>query len=87
MVIPQHLENAIAIPQEATYELQDKIFVYRIIDGKAVATRIEVNPIHDGVNYTVTKGLTVGDRIVTTGVGLLNDGDEIKVNDNAGGNV
>ncbi|MFR1749792.1 MAG: efflux RND transporter periplasmic adaptor subunit [Parabacteroides distasonis] len=87
VVIPQHLENAIAIPQEATYELQDKIFVYRIIDGKAVATRIEVNPIHDGVNYTVTKGLTVGDRIVTTGVGLLNDGDEIKVNDNAGGNV
>lgn len=87
VVIPQHLKNAIAIPQEATYELQDKIFVYRIIDGKAVATRIEVNPIHDGVNYTVTKGLTVGDRIVTTGVGLLNDGDEIKVNDNAGGNV
>lgn len=87
VVIPQHLENAIAIPQDATYELQDKIFVYRVIDGKAVATRIEVSPIHDGVNYTVTKGLTVGDRIVTTGVGLLNDGDEIKVNDNAGGNV
>lgn len=87
VVIPQHLENAIAIPQDATYELQDKIFVYRVIDGKAVATRIEVSPIHDGVNYTVTKGLTVGDRIVTTGVGLLNDGDEIKVNDNTGGNV
>ncbi|WP_180951534.1 efflux RND transporter periplasmic adaptor subunit [Alistipes sp. cv1] len=87
VVIPQHLENAIAIPQEATYELQDKIFVYRVIDGKAVATRIEVSPIHDGVNYTVTKGLSAGDVIVTTGVGLLNDGDEIKVNNKAGGNV
>lgn len=87
VVIPQLLKNAIAIPQEATYELQDKIFVYRIIDGKAVATRIEVSPIHDGVNYTVTKGLAAGDVIVTTGIGLLNDGDEIKINDNAGGNV
>lgn len=87
VVIPQQLENALSIPQEATYELQDKIFVYRVIDGKAVATRIEVSPIHDGVNYTVTKGLSAGDVIVTTGVGLLNDGDEIKVNNNAGGNV
>ena len=87
VVIPQQLENAISIPQEATYELQDKIFVYRVIDGRAVATRVEVSPIHDGVNYTVTKGLSAGDRIVTTGVGLLNDGDEITITDNAGGEV
>lgn len=87
VVIPQQLENAISIPQEATYELQDKIFVYRVIDGRAVTTRVEVSPIHDGVNYTVTKGLSAGDRIVTTGVGLLNDGDEITITDNAGGEV
>lgn len=87
VVIPKQLENAISIPQEATYELQDKIFVYRVIDGRAVATRVEVSPIHDGVNYTVTKGLSAGDRIVTTGVGLLNDGDEITITDNAGGEV
>lgn len=87
VVIPQRLDNAISIPQEATYELQDKIFVYRVIDGRAAATRIEVSPIHDGVNYTVTKGLTAGDRIVTSGVGLLNDGDEITVTDNEGGEV
>ena len=87
VVIPQQVENAISIPQEATYELQDKIFVYRVIDGRAVATRVEVSPIHDGVNYTVTKGLLAGDRIVTTGVGLLNDGDEIPITDNAGGEV
>ena len=87
VVIPQQVENAISIPQEATYELQDKIFVYRVIDGRAVATRVEVSPIHDGVSYTVTKGLSAGDRIVTTGVGLLNDGDEITITDNAGGEV
>ena len=87
VVIPQRLENAVAIPQEATYELQDKIFVYRVVDGRAVATRIEVSPIHDGVSYTVTRGLSAGDVIVTTGVGLLNDGDEITITDNGGGGV
>ncbi len=78
VIIPQKLENAIIIPQEATYELQDKIFVYRVIDGKSVATRIEVFPLNDGVNYAVTKGLTAGERIVTTGVGLLNNGDVVE---------
>lgn len=87
VVITQQQEHALSIPQEATYELQDKIFVYRVVDGRAAATRIEVSPIHDGVNYTVTKGLSAGDVIVTTGVGLLNDGDKIEVNNNAGGKV
>lgn len=87
VLIPQRLEKAIVIPQEATYELQDKIFVYRVVDGKAVATRIEVSPIHDGVSYTVTEGLSAGDRIVTTGVGLLEDGTQIEVNDSKGGGV
>ena len=52
-----------------------------------MATRIEVSPIHDGVSYTVTKGLAAGDVIVTTGVGLLNDGDEIEAIDHTGGEV
>lgn len=87
VVVPQQLENAISIPQEATYELQDRVFVYRVVDGKALSTGIEVSPRHDGVTYTVTKGLAAGDIIVTSGVGLLSDGDEITVNDSEGGNV
>lgn len=77
--IPYTLHRIITIPQDATYELQDKIFVYRVVDGKAIATRIEINPIHDGSNYTVMSGLSDGDVIVTTGVGLLNNGDVVTV--------
>lgn len=79
VLIPHLMEQVITIPQSATYELQDKIFVYRVIDDRAVSTRIAVSPIHDGVEYTVLSGLQPGDIIVTTGVGLLNDGDEITV--------
>lgn len=79
ILISQSLQDVISIPQEAAYELQNKLFVYRVIDGKAVSTPIEVNPIHDGVHYTVTSGLNVGDVIVTTGIGLLNNGDAVAV--------
>lgn len=79
VLIPQTLHDVISIPQEATYELQDKLFVYKVVEGKAVATRIEVNPVHDGLRYTVTSGLNVGDVIVTTGVGLLRNGDAVAV--------
>ena len=79
VLIPYRMDSVLSIPQSSTYELQDKIFVYRVSDGKAVATRIEVNPVHDGMNYTVVSGLAAGDVIVTTGVGLLKDGEEIVV--------
>lgn len=79
VLVPQTLHDVVSIPQEAAYELQDKLFVYKVVDGKAVSTRIEVNPVHDGMRYTVMSGLDAGDVIVTTGVGLLNNGDTVTV--------
>ena len=77
VVIPQVRENCIVIPQSATYELQDRIFVYKVVDGKAVATRIEVMDRNNGVEYIVEKGLRVGDVIVAEGAGLIREGTEI----------
>lgn len=79
IVIPRQLENVISIPQSATYELQDKIFAYKVEGGKAVATEIAVETISDGMNYIVKSGLQSGDTLVTEGIGLLQDGAEITV--------
>ena len=79
VLIPNIQQNVISIPQNATYELQDKIFVYRVVDGKAINTRITVHPVHDGNNYIVTSGLKPGDVIVATGIGLLKEGDTITI--------
>lgn len=79
IVIPRQLENVISIPQSATYELQDKIFAYKVEGGKAVATEITVETISDGMNYIVKSGLQSGDTLVTEGIGLLQDGAEITV--------
>lgn len=62
------------VPQGATYELQDKVFAYRVINGSAVSTPIEVFEINDGKEYIVKSGLRKGDVIVSEGAGLLKDG-------------
>ena len=78
IVIPMTLNNCIAIPQSATYELQDRIFVYKVIDGKASASEIHVTPQNNGKEYIVTSGLEVGDIIVAEGAGLIKEGTPIK---------
>lgn len=79
IIVPKVDNNAIVIPQEATSEVQDKIFVYVVgKDNKVKYTEIKVNPQNDGKNYIVTEGLHAGDRIVSKGIAKLSEGMQIK---------
>ncbi len=78
IIIPMIISDCIVIPQTATYELQDRIFVYKVVDGKASATEILVAPHNNGTEYIVTKGLEIGDVIVAEGAGLIKEGATIK---------
>ncbi len=79
IVVPTTDSGAILIPQEATSEVQNKVFVYVLGKGNKVKyTEITVNPQNDGHNYIVTSGLKVGDRYVSKGITSLTDGMEIK---------
>jgi membrane fusion protein (multidrug efflux system) len=70
--------NAIAIPQSSTVEIQDKMFVFKV-DGanKVIRTPITVSGT-SGANYLIEEGLKTGDRIVFDGIDKLKDGDTIK---------
>ena len=70
-VIFPYVENdVIIIPQKATYEIQDKKYVYLVNDSnKTESKAIEVFEINDGQEYIVTNGLKSGDKIVIEGVG------------------
>ena len=72
--IPMAYNNVIVIPQAATFELQDKILVYKVVDGKATSTNIEVAPNDNGTEYIVTNGLKTGDVIIADGAGLVREG-------------
>lgn len=74
VVLANAYKDCIAIPQAATFELQDKVYVYKIKDGKAASSMVEVEPISNGQEYIVKSGLTPGDVIVAEGVGLLREG-------------
>ncbi len=77
ILIPLVREHVIIIPQESTYEIQNKVYVYRVVNGKALATIVEVEPMPDGKHYIVNKGLKVGDVIIAEGAGLVKEGDPV----------
>lgn len=76
--IPSINKRSIVVPQSATYEMQDKRFIYKVVGGKAIATPIIVLPISNGKEFIVTSGLKPGDMIVSGGIANIKDGMEIK---------
>lgn len=78
ILVPTHATDAIIVPQSATFDVQDKKFVYVVNNDKTVATReITVLPQNNGQTYVVASGLRSGDRIVVDGVNQLKNGQKI----------
>lgn len=78
VVVPSIYKDCIAIPQGATVQMQDKVVVYKVVDGKAVSTLITVVGINDGREYVVLSGLQSGDEIISEGAGLVREGTQVK---------
>ena len=78
ILVPNHSNDAIMVPQSATFDVQDKKFVYVVNADKTVATReITVLPQNDGQTYVIASGLRAGERIVVDGVNQLKNGQKI----------
>lgn len=72
--IPQLQQSAVMIPQEATFEIQDKVFVFALTDSnKVVSKPIGISGKTTGY-YFVGSGLQPGEKIVLSGIGNLRDG-------------
>ncbi|WP_240646736.1 efflux RND transporter periplasmic adaptor subunit [Chitinophaga rhizosphaerae] len=70
----QEVPAAITIPQEATFEIQDKVLVYTVADSNKVASR-PIRIFGKTANfYFVSDGLKAGEKIVLSGTGNLKDG-------------
>ena len=76
--IPTTLEKAIVVPQGATYELQNKTFVYKVVDGKTKSSPVSLYRLNNGEEFVVEEGLKPGDVIIAEGAGLLKDGVEVR---------
>lgn len=78
VVIPSTYKDCIVIPQEATVRMQDKVIVYKVIDGKATSALISIVEINDGREYVVLDGLKAGEEIIAKGAGLVREGTVVK---------
>ncbi len=78
VILTSTFKDCIVVPQAATFELQDKVYVYKLVDGKASSAMIGVEKISDGKEYIVTSGLVPGDVIIAEGVGLMREGTPVR---------
>jgi len=67
-------EASILVPQSATMEMQDKVFVYALADSNKVTKRPITIVGKSGANYLIKDGLKAGDKIVTNGLDHLQEG-------------
>lgn len=79
IILPHRQEGCVVIPQHATFEVQDKVYAYKVENGVAKAKIIGVFEISNGKEYIVESGLIEGDTIVVEGIGILRDDTPIKI--------
>ena len=72
--IPQLFSNTLVVPIEATFEVQDKVFVFAVGDSNKVASKPITVSGKTTNYYFVTDGVKAGEKIVFSGVGNLQDG-------------
>ena len=77
IVLPYVMHQVIVIPQEAAVDTNNKYLIYKVVNGKAVATEVNVLHYNDGQNFVVTAGLEPGDSIIAEGAGFVTDGIEV----------
>lgn len=70
--------DAILVPQSATIEMQDKIFVFTV-DKENKVTKAPITIIgKSGTNYLIKEGVKSGDQIVLSGIDKLQEGQAIQ---------
>lgn len=73
----QH-DDAILVPQSATIEMQDKVFVYTLNKGNKVNKMPIVIIGKSGSDYLIKEGVKSGDQIVLSGIDKLQEGQVIQ---------
>ena len=76
--LQQRHNDAILVPQSATVEVQDKVFVYAVGDSNKVSKQAIDIIGKSGTDYIIKEGVKPGDRIVFSGLDHLTEGTIIK---------
>ena len=72
------IEQAIIVPEEAIIPIGTDKFVFRVVDGTAALTKVELGQRFRG-RVQVSNGLAAGDSVVTAGQLKIQDGAPVSV--------
>ncbi len=71
------VRNAMVIPQQATYEVQDRKYVF-VVDARGYVHARLIKVVYEKQNiFIVSQGLSPNDRILIDGVDKVNDGERV----------
>jgi len=77
-VLLESRPNAVIVPEQAIWPQGRDSFVYKVVDGKAILTKIDIGNRRPG-EVEVAKGLAAGDVVVTDGQMKIKDGAPVMV--------
>ncbi len=84
--IPEKHDSVLVVPQSATYELQNKNFIYVVNpENKVNAVNFSSIPTDDGKFFIVSEGLKAGYRIIAEGIASLKEGYPVIPKDTSAG--
>jgi membrane fusion protein (multidrug efflux system) len=79
LIFSRDLQDAVVVPQQATLEIEEHRYVFFVDNDKVVHQReIVVQQEVDDL-FVVETGIVAGDKVVVEGVGLIQDGDKVQI--------
>lgn len=77
-IVVERRENALLVPESAVFAEGSKRFVYRVVEGRAVLTGVQLGQRRPG-QVEIRKGLGRDDVVVTAGHQQIRDGSRLEV--------
>ena len=72
-IVTQHKDKAITVPEESIVAQGDDLAVYRVVNGRAVLTKVKVGLRRFGL-AEIVEGLSANDVVITGGTMKVRDG-------------
>lgn len=78
ILVKEELKDALVIPQKASFEIQDKIYVFVVNDSNVVRLRNIEPRLRLPHLYVVAKGLQTSDKVIYEGIQQVRDGMQVQ---------
>ena len=79
ILVREELRQALVIPQKATFEIQDKTYVYVVDDNGVVRSRNIIPRLRLPHLFVIQSGLDTTDRVILEGIQSVKDGMKVNV--------